>query len=199
MRIRDNSRQSHGVKTGHRRKKTFQILSVVKSQTLEVLEHRTPTQIRCYDSVSGALQHGFGRRRQTEVFWVQLKNKRMGKDETLPLLVQDMEALVRDAYPMALEDTVDMLAKDWFVDTLQDRQLKIHVKQAAPKNVQEDLARTAEFEVFLRSCGLDPSLHNDETAERVVRTGSGPGGRRQVVGRSSLAESRALCLSKVHV
>ena len=72
------------------------------------------------------------------------------------MLAQDVETLVRGAYPMASEDTVDMLAKDCFVDALQDRQLQIHVKQAAPRNVQEALARAAEFEAFLVSLNPVP-------------------------------------------
>ncbi|XP_076050616.1 uncharacterized protein LOC143031087 [Oratosquilla oratoria] len=131
--------------------KAFQLVSVLKGQALEVLEHLTPAQLRCYDSVAGALRRRFGRRRQPEVFRAQLKTRRRGKDEALPLLAQDVEALVRGAYPMATEDTVDMLAKDCFVDALHDRQLQIHVKQAAPKNVREALARAAEFEAFLMS------------------------------------------------
>ncbi|XP_076033024.1 uncharacterized protein LOC143020485, partial [Oratosquilla oratoria] len=137
--------------------KAFQLVSVLKGQALEVLEHLTPAQLRCYDSVAGALRRRFGRRRQPEVFRAQLKTRRRGKDEALPLLAQDVEALVRGAYPMATEDTVDMLAKDCFVDALHDRQLQIHVKQAAPKNVREALARAAEFEAFLMSTSAKTS------------------------------------------
>ncbi len=38
---------------------------------------------------------------------------------------------------MVAEDTVDMLAKDCFMDTLCDRQQQVHMKQAAPKNMQK--------------------------------------------------------------
>ena len=129
--------------------KAFHLVSALKGQALEVLEHLAPAQLQCYDSVAGALRRRFGRRRQPEVFRARLKTRRRGKDEPLPMLAQDVESLVRGAYPMASEDTVDMLAKDSFVDALQDRQLQIHVKQAAPNNVQEALARAAEFEAFL--------------------------------------------------
>ena len=143
--------------------KAFQLVSVLKGQALEVLKHLTPAQLWCYDSVAGALQRRFGRRRQPEVFRAQLKNRRRGKDEALPILAQGVEALVRGVYPMASEDTVDMLAKDCFVDALQNRQLQIHVKQAAPKNVQETLSRAAEFEAFLVSSGPVPSSPSNVT------------------------------------
>ena len=155
-----------------------------------MLEPLTPTQLRCYDSVAGALQRCFSRRRQPEVFRAQLKNRRRGKDEALPILAQDVEALVRGAYLMASKDTVDMLAKDCFVDALQDRQLQIHIKQAAPKNVQEALSRAAEFEAFLMSSGSVSSPLSNVTgwmshprrrwARRVQTSGgaSQPAGRR---------------------
>lgn len=65
---------------------------------------------------------------------------------------------------MATEDSVDMLAKYCFVDALQDRQLQIHVKQAAPINVQEALAWAGEFEAFLECTRLVPSPPNIETS-----------------------------------
>ncbi|MPC59679.1 hypothetical protein E2C01_053705 [Portunus trituberculatus] len=131
-------------------------------EALEVLEHLTPpSQLRCYDSVTGTLQRRFGRRRQSEVFRAQLKNRRRGKVEALPLLAQDVEALVRGAYSMATEDTVDMLAKDCFVDTLQNRHLQIHVNQVAHRNVQETLALAAEFETLRVSSSSVPSHHSN--------------------------------------
>ncbi|MPC82827.1 hypothetical protein E2C01_077513 [Portunus trituberculatus] len=38
-------------------------------------------------------------------------------------------------YPTAQEDMVSLLARDCFVDALQDSHLQIYVKQAHPKNV----------------------------------------------------------------
>ena len=147
-----------------RAEKAFQLVSALKGQALEVLEHLTPAQLQYYDSVAGALRRRFGRRRQPEVFRAQLKTRKRGKNEPLPVLAQDVESLVRGAYPMASEDTVDMLAKDCFVDALQDRQLQIHVKQAAPSNVQEALARAAEFEAFLVTTNPAPTPTSGNTA-----------------------------------
>ncbi|MPC53654.1 hypothetical protein E2C01_047552 [Portunus trituberculatus] len=76
---------------------------------------------------------------------------------------EDVKALVRGTYPTAKEDTVDMLAKDCFVDTLQDRELQIHVKQVAPRNVHEALARAVEFETFLVSSGPVSSSPNNDS------------------------------------
>lgn len=150
--------------------KAYQLVTSLKGVAVEVLEHLTTTQLQSYSSVTGALQRRFGRRQQPEVYRAQLKTRKRRGDEPLPLLAQDVETLVRGAYPMAAEDTVDMLAKDCFVDALCDRQLQVHVKQAAPRNVQEALARAAEFEAFLLTTTTAPnSLYSRPASEMTGR------------------------------
>ena len=79
-------------------------------------------------------------------------NEACREGEPQPVLAQDVETLVRGAYPMAAEDTVDMLAKDCFVDALCDRQMY--------RNVQEALSRAAEFEAFLMAATTAPNPYS---------------------------------------
>ncbi|MPC28295.1 hypothetical protein E2C01_021496 [Portunus trituberculatus] len=62
---------------------------------------------------------------------------------------------------------VRLLARDCFVDALQDSRLQIYVKQAHPKDVQEALTRASEMEVFLRTTTdalrLVPPCYEGET------------------------------------
>ena len=46
-----------------------------------------------------------------------------------------------------------VLARDLFIDALQDHQLQIYVKQAHPGGLQVALARALEFEAFLKATG----------------------------------------------
>jgi len=140
--------------------KAYQLVISLKGAAVEVLEHLTVAQMRSYTCVVRALQRRFGRRQQPEVYRAQLKTRTRRRDESLPQLAQDIEVLVRGAYPMATEETIDMLAKDSFVDALNDKQLQVHVKQAGPHNVQEALARAAEFEAFLLTA--TPSYYRGE-------------------------------------
>ncbi len=95
---------------------------------MEVLEHLTAAHQHSYSSVARTLQRGFGGRQQAEVYRAQRKTRRRRKDEPLSLLAHDVEALLRGTYPMVAKDSVDMLAKDYFMDALCDNQLQIHVK-----------------------------------------------------------------------
>ena len=46
-----------------------------------------------------------------------------------------------------------VLARDSFINALQDQQLQIYVKQAHPGDLQIALARALEFEAFLKATG----------------------------------------------
>ena len=57
-----------------------------------------------------------------------------------------------------------VLARDFFVDALQDQQLQIYVKQAHPGDLQVALARALEFEAFLQTTsnqGAAANPHHD--------------------------------------
>ena len=53
---------------------------------------------------------------------------------------------------------MSLLARDCFVDTLQDSRLQIYEKQAHSKDVQEALSRASEMEAFLRTTADAPRL-----------------------------------------
>ncbi|XP_063877118.1 uncharacterized protein LOC135109619 [Scylla paramamosain] len=71
--------------------------------------------------------------------------------EPLTRLAQDLELLVRRAYPEASNDMVTILLRDQFVDAIDHQQMRIYVQQAHPKDLQEALARGLELESFLRT------------------------------------------------
>ena len=50
-----------------------------------------------------------------------------------------------------------MLARDHFVDALQQRQLQIYIKLALVCDLQEALAKVLEFKAFLRTTGGAPA------------------------------------------
>ncbi|KAG7158156.1 hypothetical protein Hamer_G008775 [Homarus americanus] len=73
------------------------------------------------------------------------------RGETLQQLAQDLESMAHRAYTGASPDLLAVLLRDQFVDALDGTQLKIQVKQSQPASLQEALARTLEFEPYVRS------------------------------------------------
>lgn len=62
--------------------------------------------------------------------------------------------LVQVAYPVATEETTDMLAKNSFMDVLYNKQLQVHMKQAGQHNVQIALVHVPN----LRICSPPPRV-----------------------------------------
>jgi len=131
----------------------LQLVASLRGPALEVLTYLTPGQRTSYVRVAEALQRRFGSSLQAEVYRARLKGRARQQGEPLPQLAQDLESLVRRAYPAASEEMVAVLARDHFVDALGSQQVQIYVKQAHPVDVQAALARAMEFEAFLRTTG----------------------------------------------
>ena len=138
--------------------KALQLVTALRGPAVEVLGHLPPSQHASYTSVAEALKRRFGHHHQAEVYRAHLKKRTRERGETLSQLAQDVEALVRRSYPAAAEEMIVVLARDFFVDALQDQQLQIYVKQAHPEDLQVALARALEFEAFLKATsGLGPA------------------------------------------
>ena len=171
--------------------KALQLATALRGPAVEVLGHMPPAQRACYESVAEALRRRFGHHHQAEVYRAHLKRRTRERGETLSQLAQDVEALVRRSYPAAAEEMVAVLARDFFVDALQDQQLQIYVKQAHPGDLQVALARALEFEAFLKTTsGLEAAspprrdLHGRKArVEETPARKASPGGFRGVCWR----------------
>ncbi|ROT62946.1 hypothetical protein C7M84_019192 [Penaeus vannamei] len=138
--------------------KALQLVSGLRGAALEVLAHLTSQQRTVYSHVVGALQRRFGHHHQAEGYRARLKARVRARGESLPQLAQELETLVRHAYPAAAEDMVTVLTRDYFVDALQDRELQLYIKQAHPEDVQVALAKALELEAFLRTSVLGAAV-----------------------------------------
>ncbi|KAG0713289.1 hypothetical protein GWK47_016526 [Chionoecetes opilio] len=105
--------------------RAIQLVASLRGAALEVLAHLTPLQRTSYSSVVEALRRRFGHHQQAEVFRANLKVRVCGWGEPLPQLAQEVETLVRRAYPTAPEEILNVLAREHFVDALQDRDLQL--------------------------------------------------------------------------
>ena len=77
----------------------------------------------------------FGTGHQTELNRAKLRGRFQQREETLLALAEDVERLTRLAYPEADEMMVMTLAKDQFIDALQDDDMKLRIQQLHPQNL----------------------------------------------------------------
>lgn len=113
-----------------------------------VLANLPPTQRRSYEALTSALNARFGMAHQTELNRSRLKARSRRREETLAELAEDVERLVRLAYPEAAESMVEVLAKDQFVDALPDEDMRLRIRQNKPTTLRDALGLALELESY---------------------------------------------------
>ena len=113
-----------------------------------VLTNLPPEQRGSYEALTTALDTRFGLSHQTELNRMRLKARTRHRDESLAELAEDVEHLVRLAYPEAAESMVEVLAKDQFVDALPDEDMRLRIRQNKPATLRDALGTALELESY---------------------------------------------------
>jgi hypothetical protein len=95
-----------------------------------------------------ALEERFAPPNQTELYRVQLTERRQKPAESLPELGQAIRRLVNLAYPTVPENVRDTLAKQHFIEALADSETRIRIKQSRPQNLNDAIRLAVELETF---------------------------------------------------
>ena len=99
-----------------------------------------------------ALTRRFEPDNQAAVHRAELHNRVRKESEKLTELAQDIKRLVRKAYPEATTDMKVALAKDCFLDSLDDAELAWAIAQGQPGILEEAVQLGLQYEAF--HCGL---------------------------------------------
>ena len=101
-----------------------------------------------YEELANALQERFAPPNQTELYRVQLKERRQRATEALTELGQDIWRLTNLAYPRAPSDVRETLAKEQFIDSLHSSDMRLRIKQARPTSLNQAVRHAVELEAF---------------------------------------------------
>lgn len=104
-----------------------------------------------YSELVKALEDRFAPPNQTELYRVQLRERRQKASESLSELGQDIRRLTNLAYPTAPNDLRETLAKEQFIDALVNSDMRLRIKQARPKNLNDAVRHAVELEAFNRA------------------------------------------------
>ena len=126
----------------------LELASSLRGRAIAVLGDLDSTERTNYGKLVSALTARFDPENQDQLYKAQLKSRIRGREETLPELAQDIRRLVRCAHPGLPGDLRDGLAKDYFLDALNNRDLQWSVFQGQPKSLQDALKVAIEFETF---------------------------------------------------
>ena len=123
----------------------------LKDQAVAVLADLDISHRRHYPSLVEALKARFEPENQIQLHRAKLKSRIRRENESLSQLAQDIRRLVRDANPGVPLEIRENMAKDSFLDALNDRDLELSVFQSQPKSLQDALRIALEIEAFHRS------------------------------------------------
>ena len=101
-----------------------------------------------YLTLVKALEERFSPPSQTDLYRVQFRERRQRAGETLPELGQAMNRLVHMAFPSAPDEVKETLATDQFINALADSDVRIRIKQAHPKDLNDAVRLAVELDAY---------------------------------------------------
>ena len=106
-----------------------------------------------YMHLRAALVARFQPTNQSSMYKALLRTKDRAKGDCLQSHAEDIERLTRLAYPNADVNTIDVMAKDRFVESLKDAQLQQWVHQGKPDTLTDAVQSALHAEACLRPHG----------------------------------------------
>ena len=125
-----------------------------------------------YKKLVTALEERFAPPNQTELYRVQLRERRQKASETMAELGQDIRRLTNLAYPKAPSDVRETLAKEQFVDALVNSEMRLKIKQARPVDLNDAVRHAVELEAFYRAENKQLGLGAIQSASSCPQTDS---------------------------
>ena len=101
-----------------------------------------------YATLKEALREKFVPKERVELHKAEFRARHHERDEKLPDLVSSLRRLVNRAYPEAVPDLRYSLAKDQFIDALEDREIRIKLRESGPKTLDEAVSRALQIEAM---------------------------------------------------
>ena len=119
-------------------KATYLAISL-RGPALTALTNLPEEQQSDFNALAAALMNRFGNNYQAELNRAHLRSRMKKREESLPELAEDVERLIRLAYPEAAEPMVVILAKDQFIDALPDEDMLLRIQQSRPPTLWQAL------------------------------------------------------------
>ena len=125
-----------------------------------------------YEELANKLKQCYGSLEQKEVFKIQLKARKRKKGETLAELMRDIRRLFIQAYPAQNDVLSTSVAKDAFIDALEDKELMIRVMEREPQTLDEAYKIAERMELYTKKVNLED--REGESKHKGISTRSGP-------------------------
>ena len=151
-----------------------------------LLEAVEPAMEGGYLALRRALEDRFQPKNQGAMYKAILRAKERLPGECLQAHAEDIERYTRLAYPKADLMTIDVMAKDRFIESLRDTQLQYWIFQSKPETIRQAVQVALEAEACMRPQGhpakarVAGATMAEQLAELASVVKAGSGGRSQV-------------------
>ena len=151
--------------------KVAQLQCCLVGKASQVLWDTDMSEVTSYKQLSNKLKARFSSSSQRERFVEELRCRRRRQGESLSDLHADIRRLFALAYAAKVMDTdiSEAIARDYFINSLDDPDLEIRVKERDPVSLDDALKAAIRAETHLKSyrCASDRSM--SETRDRQKR------------------------------
>ena len=144
----------------------------LKGRAQQVLWDLAPGQMSSYNDVVQALRQRFGSEHQSELFRVELRNRRRRPHESLSELMQDIRRLMVLAYSSTSSEMWESVAINAFLEALDDPVLSLEVRKRAPTTLDAALKDALLLDGFTRA--VSNKTDRDRSRKDQARAVKGP-------------------------
>ena len=117
--------------------KSLYLASSLTGSARSLLTELTEFQKRDFDSLVELLRTRYGTRNKAEIYRSQLKSIHKHNDQSIPELAAQVKKLTRQAYPDANMELTEILALDYFIDSLDDSDIRLRLRECCQKSISE--------------------------------------------------------------
>ncbi|KAL3881924.1 hypothetical protein ACJMK2_028310 [Sinanodonta woodiana] len=128
--------------------KALELAVSLRGNAQSVLSDLSHEQRRNYHDLVTALASRFEPDNQSELYRLEMKHRQRKRGESLNELAQEVKRLTNKAYPAAPVVVREQLARDCFLDALNDPEMEWAVHQGKPKSMDDAAHLALEFESF---------------------------------------------------
>ena len=94
------------------------------------------------------LKERYGSQNQNVIFRTELQNRTRRVGESIPELAQNIKKLTLMAYPNTTKEFTDTLARDHFIEAIDDQTLRMKLREAEPITLSEATQIATRFEAY---------------------------------------------------
>ena len=139
----------------------------------------TPDKTDTVEKLKAVLIARFGTSGFVERFRVELRTRRRQPKETLQELLSDIQRLTTLAFPGPVNQTTEILAKEAYIDALDDEDMAMKIREREPSNLEEAARIAVRLESYKRLKKPEPMIQlvdsnatrtNDTSTSEVLMT-----------------------------